>query len=74
MIYGGAGDDRLAIRGRTRALLDGGAGNDVLRGGSGPDVLRGGPGRDRASCGRGRDVVIADARDRTGRPGCEVRG
>lgn len=73
LVYGGAGNDRLAIRGGVRALLDGGAGNDLLRGGSGRDVLRGGPGRDRVSCGRGRDVVIADRRDRGRRAGCEIK-
>jgi len=87
VIYGGARNDSLRIRGRTGSLLDGGTGNDVLRGGSGADVLRGGPGRDRlissgdavrdrADCGAGRDVLIADPGDRpvrAGRAACEVR-
>jgi hypothetical protein len=46
VVYGGAGNDRLAVRGRIRALLVGGPGNDRLIGGP-LARFRSGPGRDR---------------------------
>jgi PKD repeat protein len=45
LLDGGAGDDRLAVVGRVRALLVGGPGNDRLVGGPAAR-LRGGPGAD----------------------------
>jgi hypothetical protein len=45
-LIGGAGADRLTVRGAVRSVLIGGAGNDVLRGGR-LARFRGGPGRDR---------------------------
>ncbi|MBD0280745.1 MAG: LamG domain-containing protein, partial [Thermoleophilaceae bacterium] len=45
-VYGGAGNDRLTVVGRIRALLAGGPGNDRLSGGPSA-VFRGGPGVDR---------------------------
>ena len=46
-LIGGAGADRLTVRGAVRSVLIGGAGNDVLRGGR-LARFRGGPGTDRA--------------------------
>jgi PKD repeat protein len=46
VLYGGAGNDRLAVLGRVRALLLGGPGHDRLTGGPAAR-FRGGPGADR---------------------------
>jgi hypothetical protein len=47
VLYGGEGNDRLAVAGRIRALLVGGPGADRLIGGR-LARFRGGPGADRA--------------------------
>jgi hypothetical protein len=46
-LIGGAGGDRLTVRGSVRSVLIGGAGDDVLTGGR-LARFRGGPGTDRA--------------------------
>jgi hypothetical protein len=56
--FGGAGHDRLDASGVQpgfTALLDGGAGNDVLIGGPGNDTLVGGPGDDTLVSSSGDD-------------------
>jgi hypothetical protein len=71
VVFGGAGNDRIAIdeaNGQLpSATLRGGAGDDVLFGGSGTDrlyggagndVLTGGPGSDRSLGGAGDDQLI----------------
>jgi hypothetical protein len=60
IVYGGAGNDTLSVATSIKrpALLDGGAGNDILQGGSGNDILVGGPGRDRLFGRAGRDLLI----------------
>ena len=54
------GDDRVQIAGdiTTKAIMDGGAGNDLLEGGAGPNVLLGAEGADRLIGGKGRDLLI----------------
>jgi PKD repeat protein len=51
-LHGAAGADRLTLAGRTRALLDGGPGNDRLTATGSRALLDGGPGRDRLVGGR----------------------
>jgi serralysin len=59
-----AGDDVLHLRGlpaKVGALIDGGAGSDVLRGGAGPDVIHAGDDGDADALlgGGGNDVLFA---------------
>jgi uncharacterized delta-60 repeat protein len=63
LAYGGPGNDAISVVGgvRTPALLDGGAGNDVLFGGGGDDVLVGGEGRDVLFGLQGRDTLVGGA-------------
>jgi uncharacterized protein (TIGR03118 family) len=58
---GFAGNDFFAIDGRitVNALMQGGAGNDVLIGGGGRNVILGGTGRDLLIGGRSDDLLIA---------------
>lgn len=56
-IYGGDGKDNLQTYGATGAMLDGGAGNDVLKGWETGETLRGGPGDDEISAGGGADHI-----------------
>lgn len=61
VINAGAGNDRVAIEGlpaRTSAIIDGGAGDDVLHGGRGDDTLEDGPGNDRLFGHRGDDGLL----------------
>jgi Ca2+-binding RTX toxin-like protein len=63
---GFAGNDRIEISKRitATAILDGGAGHDVLIGGGGNDILLGGPDNDVLVGRRGRDILIGgDGRD-----------
>ncbi|HUT91493.1 MAG TPA: right-handed parallel beta-helix repeat-containing protein [Thermoguttaceae bacterium] len=55
-----AGDDSMEISPRLKipAVIDGGAGQDLLRGGSGYDVLIGGIGDDVLGGGKGDDVLL----------------
>ena len=62
-IFGGPGDDALAVSGVT-ARLDGGAGRDRLTGGASDDELRGGPGIDVLDGGRGQDLARYDEEGR----------
>jgi Ca2+-binding RTX toxin-like protein len=59
-LYGGAGDDDIAVAGGipTPVRLYGEGGNDRLRGGDGDDVLIGGDGDDLLVGGGGRDLLI----------------
>src|SRR3954452_24234807 len=59
-VYGGAGDDHLALRNPHGGLLYGGAGRDVLRGSGVHDYLQGGVGRDHLIGGDGRDSLFGD--------------
>lgn len=69
ILFGGAGDDRLAgRRGNDRLFggdgddrLIGGARADHLDGGDGADILRGGGGRDRLIGGGGDDILTGGA-------------
>src|SRR5207249_12268114 len=56
----GAGNDVATIANNVTlpALLDGGAGKDVLQGGGGPTILLGGAGDDVLIGGKGRDLII----------------
>jgi uncharacterized protein (TIGR03118 family) len=62
-VAGLAGDDFIAVDPRVgvTALLDGGAGDDVLLGGGGSNILLGGIGRDVLNGGRARDLLIGGA-------------
>lgn len=62
-VFGGAGDDVLAVTGNVRvpAWLDGGDGDDRLHAGRGGDLLLGGAGDDVLFAGRGRDLLIGGA-------------
>jgi len=66
-IYGGGGDDSLAIDETNGAMpaaqIYGGSGNDRLAGGSGNDALFGGAGNDALFGGAGNDAVFGDAGD-----------
>jgi Ca2+-binding RTX toxin-like protein len=55
-----AGNDSATVAGSITvpAVLDGGAGNDLLNGGGGGNVLIGGPGNDSLIGGSGRDMLI----------------
>jgi Periplasmic copper-binding protein (NosD)/RTX calcium-binding nonapeptide repeat (4 copies) len=59
----GAGNDRAVVGGGVTppAILDGGAGDDVLWAGGGPSVLLGGGGNDRLFGGRNRDILVGGA-------------
>ncbi len=59
-VYGQAGNDFIQVRSGVHfaALLDGGAGNDVLLAGSRGNILIGGAGFDFLSGGLGRDLLI----------------
>jgi Ca2+-binding RTX toxin-like protein len=62
-LFGLDGNDRLEVE-RTLvldAVLDGGAGNDVLLGGAGNDILLGGAGNDQLFGRIGRDLLIGGA-------------
>jgi Ca2+-binding RTX toxin-like protein len=79
-VVGDGGDDRLQLRGyalvacgaygvpEAAALLEGGAGDDLLVGGRYADELIGGPGRDTARGRGGVDICVAEVRR-----GCERR-
>jgi YVTN family beta-propeller protein len=56
----GDGNDQAVLANTIRlpALLDGGAGNDLLQGGGGPNILLGGTGNDTLFGGAGRDLLI----------------
>ncbi len=56
-VFGGAGDDDLAVVGPAPWSLDGGPGNDVVAGGAGPDRLVGGGGTDVLRGGPGGDIL-----------------
>jgi uncharacterized protein (TIGR03118 family) len=62
-VAGLAGDDLILVEDRVTltAILDGGAGNDLVIGGGGSNVVLGGIGRDILFAGRGRDVLIGGA-------------
>jgi RHS repeat-associated protein len=55
-----AGNDRMVVAGNVGAIaiLDGGAGDDVIYGGGGASIILGGPGDDLLIGGPGRHVVI----------------
>jgi Ca2+-binding RTX toxin-like protein len=59
-ISGLAGNDRLLIDPQIQltAILDGGAGDDLVVGGRGNDILLGGIGRDVLLASLGRDILI----------------
>jgi hypothetical protein len=57
-VYGGLGDDRIALSAGGDAV-DGGAGADTIDTGSGDDALDGGGGADSLSAGPGADTVRA---------------
>jgi uncharacterized protein (TIGR03118 family) len=59
-VNGFAGNDFISIDQRitVNAVLDGGAGDDVLIGGGGNDILLGGTGNDVLAGGGGRNVLI----------------
>jgi hypothetical protein len=57
-LLGGNDRARIAADIRIPAILDGGAGNDVLQAGGGPAVLLGGDGNDTLIGGNGRDILI----------------
>jgi hypothetical protein len=61
--YGGPNSDIIRVDPSITvpAMLDGGAGNDVLQGGSGDDLLIGGAGNDILIGGAGRNVLIGGA-------------
>ncbi|MBL96165.1 MAG: hypothetical protein CMF70_12780, partial [Magnetovibrio sp.] len=61
----GGGDDYLRVTGETAAVVDGGAGNDVLYGGLGDDELAGGAGDDVFVGGEGADTLIGGLGDDT---------
>ncbi|MCA9134649.1 MAG: peroxidase, partial [Planctomycetales bacterium] len=66
-VFGGAGDDRLQVHGRSEARLAllGNAGNDTLLGGEDADILSGGAGNDLLWGGGGKDWLLAGrGRDR----------
>jgi hypothetical protein len=60
-IKGGTGNDELGADVKRGAVLDGGAGNDVINGGRGNDRLVGGAGNDNMGGGAGDDVIIGGA-------------
>jgi Ca2+-binding RTX toxin-like protein len=55
------GNDRINIRCRLAASVDGGDGNDLIHGGRGDDVLVGGNGNDRIFGGAGDDSISGGA-------------
>jgi Ca2+-binding RTX toxin-like protein len=55
--FGGAGNDRFAQYGSTKAVFFGNLGNDNLRGGFGADELHGGEGADRIDGFYGNDLI-----------------
>ncbi len=57
-LYGGAGNDRLTVRGGEGNILNGGAGNDTLIGGSGSDTLIGLQGDDALQGKGGADIFL----------------
>jgi PKD repeat protein len=61
VIYGGAGDDNLRLRGNAPPIpveLYGGAGDDKLAGGAGDDIIVGGSGNDLIWGDDGNDLLI----------------
>lgn len=68
-VTGGKGNDQLSIKesgSASKAILNGGEGNDLLVGASGDDVLVGGAGRDSLSGGAGDDMLTIDRDDPLG--------
>jgi uncharacterized protein (TIGR03118 family) len=66
-VDGLAGNDRIQVSSQigVTAVLNGGAGNDLLIGGGGNNVLVGGTGNDQLFGGSGRDVLVGgDGMDR----------
>ncbi|MFT4034431.1 MAG: calcium-binding protein [Patulibacter sp.] len=64
-VTGGAGDDRVSVRGALPLVVHGGAGDDVLRGGDGADLLDGGDGVDVLDGRDGDDELLGgDGADR----------
>ncbi len=69
VVNGRGGDDRIYVdtsaagtgRAPIRAVLYGGAGNDLLVGGDGADLLDGGPGNDTLYGAAGNDTLIGGA-------------
>jgi Ca2+-binding RTX toxin-like protein len=69
-ISGGGGDDGIWVSGGQHALnavalVDAGAGNDVVVGGNGVNILAGGDGRDLIFGGMNRDMLLGGAGDDT---------
>jgi PKD repeat protein len=54
----GDGNDVLIVSASLPALVDGGAGDDILNGGRGDNILRGGSGNDLLFGGAGNDVLL----------------
>ncbi|WP_405820418.1 calcium-binding protein [Streptomyces sp. NBC_01390] len=81
LVYGGPGDDNIAVHGKGRvwgqdgndtisadgegSRVDGGAGNDLISGGAGRQTLTGGTGNDTVRGGTGNDLIY-------GSPGNDV--
>ncbi len=57
-LYGGAGNDRLSVRGGEGNILNGGAGDDTLIGGSSSDTLIGLQGDDALQGKGGADIFL----------------
>jgi uncharacterized delta-60 repeat protein len=55
---GGNGNDVITALSNSKALLEGGGGNDTLNGGNAADTLYGGDGNDVVNAGNGNDLIV----------------
>lgn len=57
------GDNTITVKSRWGAVIDAGAGNDVVVGGAGDDILAGGAGKDSLTGGKGSDTFVFNIQD-----------